>query len=107
MLRTANAGVKLIGASVLLSVLPAGASAKGAASAGDFTWPGLVDAAARGLQAREPAARLAALELLVAGDAPPARALLRATLRDPDRTMRLCAARILAARQDGPGLEVI
>jgi HEAT repeat protein len=106
MLGAANAGVKLIGASVLLALLPAAASAE-ASGEDAFTWPGLVDAAARGLEARDPGARLAALELLVDGDDPSVRALLRATLRDPDRTMRLCAARILAARQDDPGLATI
>src|SRR5688500_827047 len=77
------------------------------APAPTFHWAGATEAAVHGMQAREPATRLAALEMLAEVRGERADAVLRGTLRDPDRALRLLAARLLVNRGDAPVLATL
>ena len=91
-----GAGLALLGLLLLFPGAPR-ADTPTSGSPG-FHWAGAEEAALRRLQGREPATRLAALELLAEVKSERADALLRGSLRDPDRSLRLLAARLLVAR---------
>jgi cellulose synthase operon protein C len=94
------------GAAALLALYILGAP--GADRRGDPAfWPGAIESAARDLESRDRALRMDAVERLAERDDESARAILRGVLDDPDPSLRQAGARILVARGDGPGLEVV
>jgi cellulose synthase operon protein C len=70
-------------------------------------WPGAIESAARDLESRDRAVRMDAVERLAEREDESARAILRGVLDDPDPSLRQAGARILVARGDPPGLEVV
>jgi HEAT repeat protein len=70
-------------------------------------WPGAIESAARDLESRDRAVRMDAVERLAEREDESARAILRGVLDDPDPSLRQAGARILVARGDPPGLQVV